>query len=107
MLTPNNLITPNHVTRRGSAEDQVAMAERVVKLVGMPNLLLDRDVDWEVTIIVRLRANSTPRGYQSFQFSDSSAISSLNLPNIGPEDIQHLRQFTTGPYIIRRQVKSY
>ena len=68
----------------------------------MPNLLLDQTVMWESDVSITPRLNSTPRGYQHFQFSDVSVIRALNLPVITAADYQHILQLATGPYIILR-----
>ena len=70
----------------------------------MPNLLLDKDVQWVAPISIIPRLNTIPRGYQTFQFDDRTAIRALNLPELTQVDHQHLLQLTTGPYIIHRQV---
>ena len=76
-----------------------------MKKVGMPNLLLDADVQWGAPVGIVPRLNATPRGYQSFQFGDLETIRALNLPEVALNDRRHLLQLSTGPYILHRQVR--
>ena len=91
-----------HVYRSAPAELQEAIAERIVKKVSMPNLLLDPDVTWECDVSLIPRLNTTPRGCQTFQFNDTATIRHLGLPIIPSDEPDHLLILGTGPYVLHR-----
>ena len=50
------------------------MAERIVKKVDQLNLIIDEGVEWDVNVAVIPRHNSTPRGFQLFEFGDLNFV---------------------------------
>ena len=74
------------------------IAERLVKKVAQPNLLLDQTVVWDCDVAVIPRLNSTPANYAQFPFSDTDQAITLNLPVLRAEHVRDLDILATGPY---------
>ena len=71
----------------------------MISKVGFPNLLVDKDITWDVELELDHRRSISIR---NFRFGDEAFIASLNLPFLGHGDGFELVKLGSGPYSDRR-----
>ena len=89
--------------RQDGTSIQGLLAERVLRCIGLPNLLLSGGVMWlsngeNVDIRVKLTHVNNPVGYTVIEISEDSQILGLGLPQVSKVDSWEMLVLGTGPF---------